>query len=172
MAHGERNLNQAGAFLSSGTETAPASPSLLDREQEAAIGPSPDTVMRVLIVEDEPLIADFMSDVLRRPDVRVIGAAMTGPEAMQIAEREHPDIALVDISLVGAMDGWAVARVLRDAYGTRPVFITGDYGQEVDARALAAGAAGCLHKPFRAAELVEMVTQARRANLESRRAAR
>jgi CheY-like chemotaxis protein len=133
------------------------------RQQEAAIGPPPDNLLRVLIVEDEPLIADFMSDVLQRTDVRVVGAAMTGPEAVRIAARERPDVALVDISLIGTMDGWAVAQALRDAYGTRPVFITGDYGQEVDARALAAGAAGCLHKPFRAADLVDMVTQARRA---------
>jgi len=141
----------------------PPDPPLLHREEEAAIGPPPDRAVRVLIVEDEPLIADFMSDVLGRTDMRVVGAAMTGAEAVRIAEREPPDIALVDIGLVGGMDGWAVARALREAHGTRPVFVTGDYSREIDARALAAGAPGCLHKPFRAAELVDMVTQARRA---------
>jgi DNA-binding response OmpR family regulator len=118
--------------------------------------------VRVLIVEDEPLIADFMSTVLGQQNVRVIGAATSGLEAVRLAEAERPDIALVDIGLVGAMDGWAVARKLRERFGTRSVFVTGDHGREVDARAFAAGAAGCLHKPFRAADLVDMVTQARR----------
>jgi CheY-like chemotaxis protein len=107
------------------------------------------------------LIADYMSDVLGRIDVRVIGAAMTGTEAVRMAERERPDIALVDIGLLGGMDGWAVARKLLEQFGTRPVFITGGDGVELDARAAALGAAGCLHKPFRAADLVEAVTRAR-----------
>ena len=131
-------------------------------DQEAAIPSRSDPAVRVLIVEDEPLIADFMSDVLGQQNVRVIGAAMTGLEAVRMAEAERPDIALVDIGLVGAMDGWAVASKLRERFGTRAVFITGEYGRDVDARAFAAGAAGCLHKPFRAADLVDMVTQARR----------
>jgi CheY-like chemotaxis protein len=121
-----------------------------------------DAAFCVLIVEDEPLIADFMSAVLGSADVRVVGAAMTGSEAVRIAERERPDIAFVDIGLVGAMDGWAVARKLHERFGTRPVFITGDAGPGIDARAAAAGAAGCLHKPFGAADLVGAVAQARR----------
>ncbi len=60
------------------------------------------------------------------------------------------------------MDGWTVARKLYERFGTRPVFITGDAGDETDARAAALGAAGCLHKPFRATELVDAVTRARR----------
>jgi two-component system, response regulator PdtaR len=131
-------------------------------EEGVVIQPAPDTAVRVLIVEDEPLIADYMSDVLGRTDVRVIGAAMTGSEAVRIAERERPDIALVDIGLLGGMDGWTVARKLYERFGTRPVFVTGDAGGEIDARAAALGGAGCLYKPFRAAELVDAVTRARR----------
>jgi CheY-like chemotaxis protein len=122
-----------------------------------------DNAVRVLIVEDEPLIADYMSDVLGRADMCVVGAAMTGSDAVRIAERERPDIALVDLGLVGAMDGWTVARQLHERFGTRPVFITGASDPGIEARAAAAGAAGCLHKPFRAADLVGIVTQARRS---------
>jgi DNA-binding response OmpR family regulator len=125
--------------------------------------PAADTAVRVLIVEDEPLIADYMSYVLGDADVRVVGAAMTGSEAVRIAERERPDVALVDIGLVGAMDGWAVARDLRERFGTRPVFVTGGIDPAIEARAAAVGAAGCLHKPFRADELVGAVAQAWRS---------
>ena len=120
-----------------------------------------DRAVRVLIVEDEPLIADYMSIVLARTDVRVVGAARTGAEAVRIAEREPPDIALVDIGLAGGMDGWAVARKLRERFATRAVFITGQSLHEVGARASAFGA-GCLHKPFRAVELVAAVAEARK----------
>ena len=116
--------------------------------------------VRVLIVEDEPLIADYMSLVLRATDVRVVGAAVSGSEAVRLAEREPPDVALVDIGLAGAMDGWAVARTLRERFGTCAVFITGQSLSEVGPRAAAFGA-GCLHKPFRAAELVDAVTHAK-----------
>jgi CheY-like chemotaxis protein len=133
---------------------------------EAAIPFSPSDIppreaVRVLIVEDEPLIADYMSLVLRALPVRVVGTVRSGSEAVRLAEREPPDVALVDIGLAGAMDGWAVARTLRERFGTCAVFITGQSLSEVGPRAAAFGAAGCLHKPFRAAELVDAVTHAK-----------
>jgi CheY-like chemotaxis protein len=135
-----------------------------ERPRRFAIAPhmAADRTVRVLIVEDEPLIADYMSAVLARTDVRIVGAAVTGAEAVRIAERDPPDIALVDIGLAGGMDGWTVARKLRERFKTSAVFITGQSLQEVGARASAFGAAGCLHKPFRAGELVDAVAQARR----------
>jgi DNA-binding response OmpR family regulator len=135
-----------------------------ERPGRSAIAPSTaaDRAVRVLIVEDEPLIADYMSIVLSRTEVRVVGAARTGAEAVRIAEREPPDIALVDIGLGGGMDGWTVARQLRERFATRAVFITGQSLKEVAPRASALGA-GCLHKPFRAGELVDAVAQARRS---------
>ncbi len=99
------------------------------------IAPLPTPALRVLIVEDEPLIADYMSHVLTRADVQVVGAAMTGREAEQLAERAPPDIVLVDIGLPGGMDGWAVAHRLRERFGTRAVFITGGSLAEVGPRA-------------------------------------
>ena len=132
---------------------------------EAAIQPArtptePEGIS-VLIVEDEPLIADYITLVLRRTDVRLVGAAGSGSEAVDLAEREPPDVALVDIGLGGTMDGWAVARTLRERFGTAAVFITGQSLQEIGPQAEAFGAAACLHKPFRAAELVDAVTHAR-----------
>jgi CheY-like chemotaxis protein len=121
----------------------------------------PREAVRVLIVEDEPLIADYMSQVLRALPVRVVGAVGSGSEAVRLAEREPPDVALVDIGLAGAMDGWAVARTLRERFGTCAVFITGQSLSEIGPRAAAFGAAGCLHKPFRAAELLDAVTHAK-----------
>jgi DNA-binding response OmpR family regulator len=125
------------------------------------ISAEPNPAVRVLIVEDELLIADFMSLVLQRTDVRVVGATASATEAIRIAERERPTVALVDIGLGGAMDGWAVARELREQFGTRPVFITGRSPAEVASRAIEFGA-GCLHKPFRARDLVAAVAQAGR----------
>ncbi len=103
-----------------------------------------------------------MSLTLARSDTRIIGPAASGAEAVRLAEREPPDIAVIDIGLVGGMDGWAVARQLRERFGTRTVLVTGGSLDDVDARAHAIGAAACLYKPFRATELVDAVTQARR----------
>jgi CheY-like chemotaxis protein len=141
--------------MGAGTPRQPWRPAILPARL-----PHTDAV-RVLIVEDEPLIADYMSHVLRSPAVRLVGSAGNGAEAMRMAERDPPDVAVVDIGLGGGMDGWAVARSLRERFGTCAVFITGQSLKEVGPRAAAFGAAGCLHKPFRAAELVDAVTHAR-----------
>jgi DNA-binding response OmpR family regulator len=125
--------------------------------------------MRVLIVEDEPLIADLIAGVLEAESSDVVHVVTSSAEAMRLAESLHPDLALIDIGLGGDMDGWAVAASLRDRFGTQPMFITGLAREETDARAARLGAAGCLHKPFGTADLVKMVEQARANGADRRR---
>jgi DNA-binding response OmpR family regulator len=56
---------------------------------------------RILIVEDEPEIAQLIRQFLEKSGYEVAGAAGTGEEALAEAERLQPDLALMDISLRG-----------------------------------------------------------------------
>ena len=79
---------------------------------------------RVLIIEDEPIIALDIQDLVERCGHSVVGIASTESEAVQIARAERPSLVLADINLGAGGDGAAaVSRILRDV--TAPViFVT------------------------------------------------
>jgi DNA-binding NtrC family response regulator len=86
---------------------------------------------RVLIIEDEMLIADHLAALLEGSGWEVTGRAMDAETAMVIAERERPGFAIVDVSLQGGINGMTVGRELAARYGTRVVFVTGHLDQAV-----------------------------------------
>lgn len=79
---------------------------------------------RVLIIEDEPIIALDIQDLVEKCGHSVVGIAASETEAVQIARAERPSLVLADINLGAGGDGaTAVARILRDV--TAPViFVT------------------------------------------------
>src|SRR6516225_6772801 len=95
-------------------------------------GPSP---LRALVVEDYADAAASMAVFLRHHGHEV-EVARDGLSALRIAEDNPPDLALLDISLPGGLDGCEVARRLQQRAGGRKPFliaVTG-YGQEADRR--------------------------------------
>ena len=91
--------------------------------------------MRALVVEDYADAAASMAVFLRHHGHEV-EVARDGPSALRIAEDNPPDLALLDISLPGGLDGCEVARRLQKRAGGRKPFliaVTG-YGQEADRR--------------------------------------
>lgn len=80
----------------------------------------------VLVVEDEPLVAMHIARIAIEAGCELGGIAAAGPEALAIAESRPPKIALIDVRLIGRMDGVEVARKLNQRYGTLAVFVTAD----------------------------------------------
>jgi CheY-like chemotaxis protein len=73
------------------------------------------TATRVLIIEDEPIIALDIQELVERCGHSVVGIATTEAEAVEIARAERPGLVLADINLGAGGDGvHAVARILRD----------------------------------------------------------
>lgn len=69
--------------------------------------------IRIAIAEDQRLVRELLSMLLvREPDFQVVGEASNGAEALALAEREEPDVLVLDIGLPD-MDGVEVARTLR-----------------------------------------------------------
>lgn len=113
--------------------------------------PPPRPGRRVLLVEDNDDLRDMTCALLQSRGCTVMTAA-DGRAALALAERQRPDVALVDIDLPD-ISGYEVARQLARRGGIRLVAVTG-YGQPEDVRrALAAGFDVHLKKPVRLDEL-------------------
>ncbi len=101
--------------------------------------------IKVLIVEDQALLALDLEMVVGDAGCLIVGAAMDQPGAMAIAASDPPDIALVDINLLDGQTGPLIARHLVDTYGTAVVFLTANLEQIPEGFA---GALGAVSKPF------------------------
>jgi len=124
-------------------------------------GKTPDTV---LVVDDEPKILALVAAALRTATRRVI-EARAGADAIAIAERERPQLILLDLGLPD-LDGLEVCRRLR-RHSAVPIIVLSARGAETDKTALLdAGADDYVTKPFGTAELRARVdAQLRRSRM-------
>ena len=111
----------------------------------------------VLIVEDELLIAINNAGAVDDLGCDVLGIAATAADALAIAEQRRPDLAIVDITLEGRMDGIELARLLIARHGLRVVFASAQGDEPTRRRADLAGAAGFLKKPFHERALQDLI---------------
>jgi len=116
----------------------------------------------VLIVDDEPQIVDFLQMGFSYEGFRVF-AALTGPEAIQAAAANKPDIIILDIMLPGA-DGLEVTSQIRKTHDTAIIMLTAK--DEIDDRVagLDVGADDYMTKPFAFKELMARVRAVLRRN--------
>ena len=114
----------------------------------------------ILIVEDEPLISSYISHVLKEFAFPIAGCTSIGSEALALAEEHNPRLAVVDIQIVGAVDGIEVARGLRDRFGIKSIFLSGVEDAETIRRARAVSTVDILHKPFLPSELLAAIERA------------
>jgi DNA-binding NarL/FixJ family response regulator len=114
---------------------------------------------KVLIVEDDALIALGMTDVLNCAGFLVVGPARRISEAIKLAETWRPRVAVVDIALAGGRDGIEGANLLKEQ-GAEVVFVTAQSGDETLARATALKPAAFLSKPCAPCDLLHAVQQA------------
>jgi PAS domain S-box-containing protein len=112
---------------------------------------APHTViagLRVLVVEDEPLVATILADQLVHTGCSVIGTADDGMAAIDIATKLRPDLILMDVHLKGDMDGIEAAERIHERLAVPVVYLTGDSDDPTLQRARAASAYGYVLKPF------------------------
>jgi response regulator of citrate/malate metabolism len=84
----------------------------------------PPARRRVLIVEDEVMIALDLEDAMSRLGFEVCTLASSDRKARLLAMRDQPDVALVDVCLEGGREGIETARWLREVCGASIVFVT------------------------------------------------
>jgi DNA-binding NarL/FixJ family response regulator len=106
-----------------------------------------DEVITVLVVDGHQTFAELLGVALRgQPDLRYVGHARNGEQALRLAAELRPDVILLDPELPDA-DGIAIAEMLRHRQpDTRVVILTASNEATLVGRATAAGAAGFLSK--------------------------
>jgi CheY-like chemotaxis protein len=112
----------------------------------------------ILIADDEPAIVDLVRFTLEDPHVRIVDAA-DGVAAVELARRERPAVALLDVRMP-RLDGLAACRRLRElpeCAHTRIVLLTAAAQADDRRRGLAAGAHHYLTKPFSPLALLTLV---------------
>ena len=110
--------------------------------------------VRILVVEDECIVAEDLKGCLSEAGYEVIGTAATGEEALRIADQIQPDLALLDVNLAGAMDGTDTARALQEMHGTPVLYLTAYSDDRTIERMKPTKPRGYLMKPFREKELL------------------
>jgi DNA-binding NarL/FixJ family response regulator len=110
--------------------------------------------IRVLLVDDHPLVRHALAEVLSdEDDLVVVGECADGSQVVEAAARLRPDVVFMDLSMP-VVDGLAATVALRAAHPeARVIVLTGD-GSAARARAMAAGAHALLPKEARVGALL------------------
>lgn len=115
------------------------------------------TEMRVLIVEDEAIVAKDIAATLTRLGHVVVGRAATGDAAIELAGSAGPSVVLMDINLNGKMDGIEAATVIRARHHLPVVYLTAYSDDATFERAKITDPYGFLIKPFEERELQNLL---------------
>jgi len=118
---------------------------------------------RVLIVEDEYLVASELEAALTAAGLEVVGVAASAEEASVLAAAHSPSLAIMDIRLAGKRDGVDSAVELFRDYGLRCIFATAHADDEERHRAAAAKPLAWLQKPYSIASVLALINQFRSA---------
>ena len=109
---------------------------------------------RILIVEDEGIIASHIASRLLKSGYAVAGIAESSEEALAKISGLNPDLILMDISIKGAMDGVETAAKVRERHDIPVIFLTAHADRQTIDRAKATGPFGFLTKPVHHMSLV------------------
>ncbi|HEX9161225.1 MAG TPA: PAS domain S-box protein [Thermoanaerobaculia bacterium] len=129
---------------------------------------------RILVVEDESVVAMDIEQGLMRLGYDVLGVASTAAEAVAMTESGQPDLVVMDIRLKGPVDGIAAAQQIHLLAPTPVIFLTANVDEATLKRAVAAEPFGYLAKPFNENDLhrtIELALHKHRAEEAHRREA-
>lgn len=104
---------------------------------------------RILIVEDERIVAEHLQKILFQLGYEADHSAATGEEAITLAEETRPDLVLMDIMLDGDMDGIQAAERIRSDLQVPVIYLTAYAEDSIVQRAKITEPFGYLLKPFR-----------------------
>lgn len=117
-------------------------------------------VRRLLIVEDEALVAVDISERLRAMGYEVLAVVDNGEDAVRQTYALTPDVVLMDVQLRGAMDGTEAARQIRVSTGRPVIFLTSYADEAVIKRVKETEPYGFVLKPFSERELMAQIEMA------------
>jgi CheY-like chemotaxis protein len=117
--------------------------------------------LRILIVEDDPMIGSLLAEVLEDLGHVVCAVETDAPKAVAAATRLHPDLMIVDVGL-GDVSGVAAVTLILKARFVPHVFVTGDVLKNLSLGPNAV----LIQKPYRSHDLVAAIARATAAGAE------
>ncbi|MBF0528549.1 MAG: PAS domain S-box protein [Deltaproteobacteria bacterium] len=127
---------------------------------------------RILIVEDEVIIASDLESQLKEFGFTVLGMATSAEATLDLIDQEQPDLVLMDIVLGGKMDGIGAATIIKDKWGIPVVFLTAYAEQAKLEQAKLTLPFGYILKPFKGRDLkvaIEMALYVAKVDAERRK---
>jgi CheY-like chemotaxis protein len=122
-----------------------------------------DLQPKILVVEDEQIVAEHLQGVLRNLGYHVAAIASTGKDAIAKVALTRPNLVLMDIHLQGDTDGIEAARVISWLFNIPVIFITA-YSQDERFRQITkSNPFGYLNKPFADSDLQQLIEKALRS---------
>jgi len=115
---------------------------------------------RILIVEDDFIIAADLATQVERLGYTVAGSVATGAEAVAAVREQLPAVVLMDINLHGAMDGVEAAGLIWQTCHVPVIFLTGNPDTDSAERNRPSGAVGVITKPFTRDDLRDQIARA------------
>ncbi len=108
---------------------------------------------RIIVVEDEGIVAMDIEDRANNLGYSVVGIASSGEEAIAMTEKTHPDLILMDIKIKGPMNGIGTSEKIRERFNIPVVYLTAYADGDTVRRAKVTKPFGYLIKPFDDREL-------------------
>jgi CheY-like chemotaxis protein len=103
---------------------------------------------KILIVEDESIIAEDIADSLMALGYIVTGIFHSGEEALESAGQERPDLVLMDINLQGEIDGITTGEQMRSRFQIPVIYLTAYADENTLSRVNSTKPFGYIVKPF------------------------
>ena len=116
--------------------------------------------VRVLVVEDEVLIAHDLRMMLEDLGLTVVGVAKGGREAIEVAGRERPEVIMMDVILADEIDGVEAAATILRSCNTAIIYVTASTDPQTFDRIGASEHHALIRKPYDDASLRRALAQA------------
>ncbi len=109
--------------------------------------------IKLLIVEDDPIIATDLERAMTKMGYQVVDLLESGEEALELIERDAPDLVLMDIHLEGDLDGIDTAHLISKKKSIPIIYLTSNTDQSTFNRAKLTQPHSFLSKPFRLTDI-------------------
>lgn len=118
---------------------------------------------RVVIVDDNDLMRTVLRGILRSDEHEIVGEARNGIAAIEIVERERPEVVFLDV-MMPEMDGLETLQEIKGRFPkTVVVMVTGNPSKDNFEESIQKGAGGFIVKPFNSGTVLQMMERARQA---------
>lgn len=115
---------------------------------------------KLLIVEDEYIIAQDIANIVTDLDYQVIGRAKSAQETLEILETKTPDLILLDVRIKGKMNGIELAAIIEERFNIPYIFVTSFLDIQIKKNVNTGNSMGFVLKPFEKSQIKDTLASA------------